>query len=131
MLLEAGAPTDVVCMGHGPLWTVAARSDRALAAALLEHGADPNRAPADGRTPLHRAAAAGLLGNVSMLLEHGADPNPADAAGRTPLQEAAWFGHEDAVRALLPVTEAEDNESLLESDWYAPVRAVIASTRSK
>jgi ankyrin repeat protein len=55
---------------------------------LLDAGADPNAADADGMTPLHFAAAQGSVDVVRLLLDAGADPNAKSANGETPLYVA-------------------------------------------
>src|SRR5207253_9047212 len=47
--------------------------DFALAKALLEHGASPNRQDEGGLTPLHWACLHNYPKTVQQLLEHGAD----------------------------------------------------------
>jgi tankyrase len=77
--------------------------------ALIEHGADVNRAcRRNGSTPLHRAVtqtgAPGTAGRgqaareiVKLLLAAGADPSLRNKAGKTP----ADYVSDDAVRAWL------------------------------
>jgi len=68
-LLAAGADPD---LGE-PLGTAAQSPSPALGLLLLQHGADPNRRGADGKTPLwHAARMCPLL--VAPLLEQGANP---------------------------------------------------------
>lgn len=56
---------------------------------LLEYGASPNLANAEGETPLHCAAQAYNDKAISALLEIGAQPNSTDRWGNTPLHLAA------------------------------------------
>ena len=75
MLLAAGAgPNDTAPSGTSALVVAAHSGHGALAAWLLEQGADPNAAGA-GYTPLHAAILRGDADLVSALLAHGADPN--------------------------------------------------------
>ena len=54
----------------------------AIAQALLDAGADPNAATAQGKsTPLHRAPSAAMY---ELLVKRGADEGRVDADGRTP-----------------------------------------------
>ena len=56
---------------------------------LVEHGADVNYKPSDGRTPrLHLAAAFGYVEIAEYLLDQGADINALDKDGDTPLDAA-------------------------------------------
>lgn len=75
--------------------------DRALAAAgvLLDAGADPCAAAANGDTPLVRACHSRGMRFASLLISRGADPT---AVGRaSPLSLAAGDGADDLVRLLL------------------------------
>ncbi|MBN9518156.1 ankyrin repeat domain-containing protein [bacterium] len=76
----------------------------ALAAMLLEFGADPNARNDDGRTPLHYACDIGSrdVELVRLLLQHGADPNARDNRQRTPMSLAWGQSREPtAIRELL------------------------------
>ncbi|HJU25251.1 MAG TPA: ankyrin repeat domain-containing protein, partial [Rhodanobacteraceae bacterium] len=59
-----------------------------FALSLLERGADPFGADAQGRTPLHHAACAALAPVLHALLARGVDPNARDRGGATPLHVA-------------------------------------------
>lgn len=75
VLLDAGANVnDTAAAGTSALVVAAHSGHGALAAYLLERGADPNAAAA-GYTALHAAVLRGDLGLVKALLGHGADPN--------------------------------------------------------
>ena len=71
--------------------------------ALLEKGADPNKATTtDGATPLFIASYFGYFPVVEALLEKGADPNKATTDdGETPLYIASEKGYFPVVIALL------------------------------
>lgn len=56
---------------------------------LLEAGADPNIAEADGTTPLFYAARRAANETLALMLEKGADPLIKNAQGRTALHAAA------------------------------------------
>jgi ankyrin repeat protein len=65
------------------------RPAAALAALLLDHGADPNARNWADVTPLHQAVRARNLSVVEVLLERGADANARDRhRGSTPLRRA-------------------------------------------
>lgn len=105
--LDAGADIDHVnTSGTTALCFAMANSNLKMVRALLERGADPNLADADGSRPLHDAAtwvdvADEASAIVAVLLEYGADPNAANVRGETPLHLHAAAGHTDAVRRLL------------------------------
>ncbi|MFJ1703231.1 HEAT repeat domain-containing protein [Kitasatospora sp. NPDC088346] len=90
-LLAAGVPAEPADgAATGPLVVAAAAGDGAMAALLVEYGADPDRTPA-----LARAAERGAYGAVRALLDAGADPAGPDADGRTPLECArGWLGRD-------------------------------------
>jgi ankyrin repeat protein len=69
-------------------WAAASAGGAEVLCALLEAGADPDAATADGRnaTPLHVAAAAGRAQNAEVLRAFGADAGIRDAAGTTPAE---------------------------------------------
>ena len=52
---------------------------------LLEMGADPFVADADGNISLHWAVLSGSMNAVESLLNHGCDVNAANKIGDTPL----------------------------------------------
>lgn len=68
--------------------------------ALMEAGADVNKATNSGSTPLLVAAWGGNEAVVRALMEAGADVNKATDDGETPLLQATFGGHE-AVAQLL------------------------------
>ena len=82
--------------------------DREALTMLLQSGADPNAADAQGRTPLHGAVTAGgrpgnttAYGHVKTLLQYGADPSRKDSRGITPLDIAVLRGSEALVEELI------------------------------
>ena len=72
-----------------------------LIKALLDAGADVNRADRDGYTPLIRAAQTGKRETARLLLEKGARPDARTVFGVTPLFLAAAYGDLPTVRILL------------------------------
>ena len=88
------------CLRHA--LSVAARQGHApLVSVLVEAGADPDSADAEGWTPLRAAAWGGHAPAVQVLLRSGAQVDACDSEGRTALRAAAWAGHEQVVNCLL------------------------------
>ena len=69
--------------------------------ALIEAGADINKADDDGWTPLYVASENGHTAVVRALIKTGANVNKAVNDGSTPLYIAAEQGHEAVVRSLI------------------------------
>ena len=102
------------------------RCDDAMTLLLLQHGADPNIAAADGRsygsscddglkciTPLMHAARFCRLDVTRALLQHGADPNSCASCGNTALTWAASAEVSDARAALaLPPVDSNDASNI-------------------
>ena len=68
---------------------------------LLDDGADPNHADADGFTALIYAAIRGHTQIAKALLDSGANPNQTNAYDRTALIHAALAGHSQTAKVLL------------------------------
>ena len=81
-------------------WAVE-RDDEAMAALLLQSGANPKAVNRYGVPPMAIAAANGNAPILVRLLAAGADPNVGLSADETPLMTAARAGRADAVRVLL------------------------------
>jgi ankyrin repeat protein len=89
--------------GFTPLHLSAYFGQEAMAAILLEHGADPDavsRNPMALR-PIHSAAVSRALGIVTGLLVRGADVNARQHGGWTPLHAAAFNGDQPMAEHLL------------------------------
>jgi len=85
-----------------PLTGAVRAGDVAATAALLQHGADPNRpAGVNDWPPLMHAVHKNQLGTAETLLEHGADVDRGDPNGVTPLMMAAGYGNNEMVALLL------------------------------
>ncbi len=100
VLMEAkGVDIDVRNhAGETPLMMAALKSEAALAAELVAHGASVQK---DGWTPLHYAATGGNVDIVKLLLSKGAKLEARSPNGSTPLMMAARYANEGAVDALL------------------------------
>ncbi len=100
--------------GATPFLRAAQSGDVAVMKLLLEHGADPKSATANGDTALMVAAGIGWVDGVTfewseaenleavkLCLDLGIDPNIADGDGRTALHGAAHKGRNDVIRLLV------------------------------
>jgi ankyrin repeat protein len=87
-----------------PLHSAAANRDpavaHAIAALLLDYGAEVNARQEGGYTPLHEAASSGKLELARLLLLFGADPSLAADDGSLPAALAARHGRHEVVRLL-------------------------------
>jgi ankyrin len=118
LLLAAGADVNETAPDQTSVLVMATHSGQgALAAFLLDHGADANAAGA-GYTALHAAVLRNDLDLVKALLAHGADPNaritkatpvpresqefvlPTPLLGATPFFLASKFAEPDIMRVL-------------------------------
>jgi ankyrin repeat protein len=81
-----------------PLHSAAAGGHAAIAALLLERGADPDARQQGGFVPLHAAAARGDEVTARLLLDHGATRDLGADDGRRPI-DLAPAG--DGIRELL------------------------------
>ncbi len=99
--------------------------DAAVAARLLEAGADPNTRGGRGLTPLYwavrRTVNAAVLG---ALLEAGADPNAPTANGVTPFETAAAYSKPEVIR-LLAAAGADVNRRNPANGSFPLHRAVV------
>ena len=100
--------------GATPFLRAAQSSDVTVMKLLLQHGANPKVATANGDTALMVAAGIGWVDGVTfewseaqnleavkMCLDLGIDPNIADGDGRTALHGAAHKGRNDVIRLLV------------------------------
>lgn len=108
LLLAAGARIEVDGSGASPVHTAARASlHRGAMEALLEAGADPNRAHRDSlSTPLHDAIKFNPLAvdptPIRVMLEHGADATVPAEFGKTPLHIAAEYLDNAGAESIIP-----------------------------
>ena len=97
VLLAAGVSPDAD-IADTTLLAAAVNSGRLKAVtALVENGADVNRADLEGNTPFLHAVINGDLSTARYLREHGADPHTPNRDGRTP----ADYSRSDKLDALM------------------------------
>lgn len=97
-LLDAGVKADAPCRGGTALHAAVANGRMRAAELMLERGANPDTADADGYTPLMHAAMNDDAPMVKLLLKHGANPDIKTAQdGR----DAASMTRSGEVEALL------------------------------
>jgi ankyrin repeat protein len=106
--------------------------------ALLDAGADPNRAISEGYMPMDRvimSMAPDALACVKALFAHGAKMDVTDNNGDSPLIDAANYGETDVVKLLLDKgakIDARDTDggtalsAAVENCWPDTVRLLIA-----
>jgi len=85
----------------GALVRAAADGDARRVKQLLEAGADPDAADADGRTAVTHAAYGGHAEIVRMLLDRGADVDRQDASRANPLLSTGETGYLDVLEEVL------------------------------
>ncbi|MBO9664493.1 ankyrin repeat domain-containing protein [Dokdonella sp.] len=128
--LQHGAPTG----GAGLFARVLAQAPlgaegeemRALAASLIERGADWCGRAGGQRSALHLAAAQGDLALTGRLLERGADPNARDAQGRTPLHAVLKLDAERALPLLQRLLVAGADPEIATANGETPLGLALA-----
>ncbi len=124
-LLSAGAKADGGSAKITALTQGLRAGSYATVKLLLDAGADPNRAAADGRKPLMLAARAGLDESVRILLDKGADVNGRNRQdGSTALMWAANNGHKQLVELL--IDRGADPSLTAKDGWTAGEAARMA-----
>jgi ankyrin repeat protein len=116
-------------------------SDTDLMALLLEHGADPKIATANGDTALTASAGIGWVDGVTyerspaenlkamrMLLDLGLDPNHANNEGRTALMGAALKGRTDVIQLLVERGARLDTRDRGSRDTHIPGATIAGVT---
>lgn len=146
-LVAAGADVnDAAASGTSALVVAAHSGHTALAAFLLEQGADPNAAEA-GYSALHVATLRGDETLAAALLARGADPNAPirrgspgrrnspdyvlehDVVGATPFWLAAHFAEPGIMRAL--AAHGADPRVALPDGGATPLMAAVAARRRR
>ena len=102
-LLAAGAdPNQPNTDGEVPLLVCSVSPEAArVARRLLDAGARPNVADAQGKTAVEAHAQLGRLDALRMIVDAGGDVRHAEDNGQTALHYAAMHGHLDVTRFLL------------------------------
>lgn len=114
---DPNAPEGV--NGWTPLEHAVHKHQLATLVALLDAGADPNRADRGGRTPLMLAAGYGYTDMVTVLMQHGADASLRDLDNATALNYAIE-GMSDIDRYTLFDCQRETVRELM-CTWHAPI----------
>lgn len=137
VLVNAGAWVNAPEGGSTPLCGVKGKDAAAIAALLVEAGADLDGRDENSRTPLHHAAATRQPALAEYLIKAGADVNVRDKKGDTPLHLAAQ-DKKGAFVAQVLIQAAADPSALnsahetplmvaerADSDAYAALRAAL------
>lgn len=102
-LVKAGAPVDDVAANGATALTIAAHSGHgAVAAFLLDQGANPN-ADRAGYTPLHAAVLRGDMPLLKALLAKGADPNAKLTKGTSSRYYSKDYAFNDVLIGATPM----------------------------
>ena len=128
-LLAAGGNLDEQFRGDYPLNVAVTFGPAETVLALLDAGADIERANRQGLHPLHSAVLAGNAEIVSLLLQRGAAVDAKDGKGRTPLYTFAVSGGRNIeIAKLLLAAGADPNaESAREDDSQTALQCAAAT----
>lgn len=111
---------------HSMNWTLGPE-EAAIAAALLDAGANPNLKTTDGDTPLHFAVSAGSRTGVELLISKGANVNERDNKGRTPLFACA-LPNRDASNIAKVLLSKGAEVNLQDLDGQTPLHHAAGSS---
>ena len=132
LLIARGAAVNARQVeGRTPAYLAASLGDgTAVLKLLLEQGADPRIATANGMTPLMAAAVRGDVAALRLIADKNVDVNAKDGAGETALMFAATSGSPDAVGFLLDHgadarVQSKRNETALGNAGTAGVEASV------
>jgi ankyrin repeat protein len=126
-LIELGANPNEMAPHHRrtPLESaLSAHDDASVIAALIQGGADINKAGADGATPLHWCGRKNRIRAARVLLEHGASIDIRDRLGRTVVEmvQESRGTQSDLTLMLLAVQE---NDALQKENEFTPIRNTV------
>ncbi len=130
-LVAQGADLHAISAERTPLHWAARAGDVDCVKALLELGADPNRAEAKGLTALHEAVWVGAKDKtavpcVQALLDARANATAVNAEGALPLHHAARNGLAGAIAVLAPRSPIDQLDltgatalqvAIIQSEW--------------
>ena len=103
-VIDYGAALNVTNkMNESPLIVACQRGNADAEHVLLNNGADPNVADAEGNTWLHHAAVAGNCSKqvLQAVIDYGADVNTTNKINISPLIYACGMGNADVIKVLL------------------------------
>jgi ankyrin repeat protein len=119
LLLEFGADPEITWDPHvQTALRLACGSNRAppslpIVELLLEHGADPHRLDARGRSLVHSAASGGEESILKLVVQNGVSLTARDADGNTPADNAeVWNGNGDKAARLIKKVAAWNIEEI-------------------
>lgn len=132
VLAQSGYPPPLFFSCH------AVQHGAEIAAALLEHQADPEGQGSTSNTAIHASAALNRMAVVELLLSRGASLHWRDGDGATPLMVAAAHGHEQMVSFMIEhgadvLAERSDQATALHraaDGGYASVVSLLLRARA-
>jgi ankyrin repeat protein len=122
MLVNRGADPNLAAPAFTPLGAAATVGDRALAEALLAHGAKISDT-STGETPLHAAIAERHGEIAELLIDKGADVNARNMSQVTPLHFLGVFMRDGKLAELLIQKGADVNAR--ERDGHTPLDGAV------